>query len=217
MLSTTSNNPWTRFLQPIIDIIIHVEGKTFPCNKALLTQHSGYFRTVLSPTTTSLILPTVPAEYFTLLLASMSSTLEVNEGNVYQLLLYGQLLQMPAVVLQCKAYLANQALNVSAELMLPSSSRSVSNTVVRPVPNKLQNTTVSSRYFYSLTTNCVNWRYSNNNLNYGNLGFTQQRFIKTGYQDLRWLEALLIKLRAYLRSLGLVITPKPPKKLKIQR
>jgi hypothetical protein len=78
----------------------------------VLSQHSGYFRTVLSANTTSLILPTVPAEYFALLLASMTSstgTLEINETNVYQLLLYGQLLQMPAVVIQCKAYIANHA------------------------------------------------------------------------------------------------------------
>lgn len=146
MLSTTSTNPWTRFLQPIIDIVIHVEGKTFPANKSLLTQHSGYFRTVLSPTTTSLILPTVPADYFTLLLASMTSNLEVNDGNVYQLLLYGQLLQMPAVVLQCKAYIANQALNVSELMLQQQPSRSIiSNTVIRPVPNKLQNTTPTVR------------------------------------------------------------------------
>ena len=84
----------------------------YPANKSVLSQHSGYFRTVLSANTTSLILPTVPAEYFALLLASMTSstgTLEINETNVYQLLLYGQLLQMPAVVIQCKAYIANHA------------------------------------------------------------------------------------------------------------
>ena len=64
----SSSNSWTRFLHPMIDIVLHVEGKTFPANKSVLSQHSGYFRTVLSPNTTSLILPTVPAEYFALLL-----------------------------------------------------------------------------------------------------------------------------------------------------
>ena len=101
----------------MIDVVLHVEGKTFPANKSVLSQHSGYFRTVLSPNTTSLVLPTVPAEYFALLLASMTSstgTLEINETNVYQLLLYGQLLQMPAVVIQCKAYIANHAFMAAA-------------------------------------------------------------------------------------------------------
>ena len=113
----SSSSPWTRFLHPMIDVVLHVEGKTFPANKSVLSQHSGYFRTVLSPNTTSLVLPTVPAEYFALLLASMTSstgTLEINETNVYQLLLYGQLLQMPAVVIQCKAYIANHAFMAAA-------------------------------------------------------------------------------------------------------
>ena len=52
----------------MIDVVIHVEGKTFPANKSLLSQHSGYFRAVLNHSTTSLILPTVPAEYFSLIL-----------------------------------------------------------------------------------------------------------------------------------------------------
>ena len=84
-------------------------GKPYPANKALLMQHSGYFRTVLSPSMTSLVLPTVPSEVFGLLWTSMASNsvLNINEANVYQLLLYGQLLQMPGVILQCKAYLAN--------------------------------------------------------------------------------------------------------------
>ena len=66
---TSLNLSWaSKFLHPIIDVVVHVEGKTFPANKTLLSQHSGYFRAVLSQSTTSLILPTVPAEYFTLLL-----------------------------------------------------------------------------------------------------------------------------------------------------
>ena len=69
----SSSNSWTRFLHPMIDIVLHVEGKTFPANKSVLSQHSGYFRTVLSPNTTSLILPTVPAEYFALLLVKKQS------------------------------------------------------------------------------------------------------------------------------------------------
>ena len=48
-------------------------GKPYPANKALLMQHSGYFRTVLSPSMTSLVLPTVPSEVFGLLWTSMAS------------------------------------------------------------------------------------------------------------------------------------------------
>ena len=29
----SSSSPWTRFLHPMIDIVLHVEGKTFPANK----------------------------------------------------------------------------------------------------------------------------------------------------------------------------------------
>ena len=142
MISTHS---WAaRFLHPMIDIVIHVDGKTFPANKSVLSQHSGYFRTVLSPSTTSLILPTVPADYFAILLASMSSGIDINEANVYQLLLYGQLLQMPAVVLQCKAFIANRTsaaiITSASDLQMPQQQppRSLSSTVVRPIPNKIQ-------------------------------------------------------------------------------
>ena len=124
----SSNQAWTRFLTPMIDIVLHVDGKTFPANKSVLSQHSGYFRTVLSHNTTSLVLPTVPADYFALLLASMTSSntlmLEINETNVYQLLLYGQLLQMPAVVIQCKAYIANHAFIASAATTTTQSQQS---------------------------------------------------------------------------------------------
>ena len=66
---TSLNLNWaSKFLHPMIDVVIHVEGKTFPANKSLLSTHSGYFRAVLSHITTSLILPTVPAEYFSLIL-----------------------------------------------------------------------------------------------------------------------------------------------------
>ena len=97
-------------------------------------QHSGYFRTVLSPTTTSLVLPTVPAEVFGVLLASMASNsgLNLTEINVYQLLLYGQLLQMPAVVLQCKAYLAN--LQQQQQQPQPPRPTALTPTIVRPIP-----------------------------------------------------------------------------------
>ena len=136
-------NSWTRFLHPMIDIVIHADGKTFPANKSVLCQHSGYFRAVLSPDTTSLILPTVPADYFALLLSAMASNnLDINDSNVYQLLLYGQLLQMPLVILQCKAYIANLTLNsygaASSTFLAPSTSgRAVSSTIVRPIPNKI--------------------------------------------------------------------------------
>ena len=104
-------------------------------------QHSGYFRTVLTPTTTTLVLPTVPADIFSLLWTSMASNsgLNLTETNVYQLLLYGQLLQMPTVVLQCKAYLTNlqqqqQHVQQPQQPLRPP----ITSTIVRPIPNKIQ-------------------------------------------------------------------------------
>ena len=104
-------------------------------------QHSGYFRTVLTPTTTTLVLPTVPADIFSLLWTSMASNsgLNLTEANVYQLLLYGQLLQMPTVVLQCKAYLTSlqqqqQHVQQPQQPLRPP----ITSTIVRPIPNKIQ-------------------------------------------------------------------------------
>ena len=113
-------------------------GKPYPANKALLMQHSGYFRTVLSPSMTSLVLPTVPSEVFGLLWTSMASNsvLNINEANVYQLLLYGQLLQMPGVILQCKAYLANLGQQQQPQEQPPMPN--ITSTIVRPIPNKIQ-------------------------------------------------------------------------------
>ena len=66
-------------------------GKPFPANKALLMQHSGYFRTVLSPSMTSLVLPTVPSEVFGLLWTSMASnsvTIQNFPSNWFSILSY---------------------------------------------------------------------------------------------------------------------------------
>ena len=64
--------------------------------------------------------------------------IDINEANVYQLLLYGQLLQMPAVVLQCKAFIANRAAIITSDLQMQQQPpRSLSSTVVRPIPNKI--------------------------------------------------------------------------------
>ena len=122
--------------------MIHVDGKPFPANKSLLMQHSGYFRTVLTPTTTTLVLPTVPAEIFSLLWTSMASNsgLNLTETNVYQLLLYGQLLQMPTVVLQCKAYLTSLQQQQQQHVEQPQQPLRppITSTIVRPIPNKIQ-------------------------------------------------------------------------------
>ena len=122
--------------------MIHVDGKPFPANKSLLMQHSGYFRTVLTPTTTTLVLPTVPADIFSLLWTSMASNsgLNLTETNVYQLLLYGQLLQMPTVVLQCKAYLTSLQQQQQQHVQEPQQPLRppITSTIVRPIPNKIQ-------------------------------------------------------------------------------
>jgi hypothetical protein len=155
-------NPWTRLMASNIDIIIHVGGRAFPANKVVLMQHSGYFRSVLSATSTSLILPTVPPDYFAILLAAMCSNNAslvptLTSENVYQLLLYGQLLQMPAIVLQCKAYISTTAAAAAKSPLILAASeaaatltRQVSSTataaeavttsshVLRPIPNKVE-------------------------------------------------------------------------------
>ena len=121
------------------DIIIYVEGKAFPASREVLCRHSGYFRTVLGPTSTSLSLPSVPAEYFGILLASLYTncmTLGLSDDNVYQVMLYGQLLQMPAVVLKCNAYIANMSNSESKEEKKADSEDETGQKIVRPIPNK---------------------------------------------------------------------------------
>ena len=59
--------------------------------------------------------------------------LEINDNNVYQLLLYAQLLQMPQVVLQCRTYIAGRV----PQITVPTQERVLSSTVVRPIPNKV--------------------------------------------------------------------------------
>ena len=60
--------------------------------------------------------------------------LEINDNNVYQLLLYAQLLQMPQVILQCRTYLADRV----PQITVPNTQEKVlSSTIVRPIPNKV--------------------------------------------------------------------------------
>ena len=60
--------------------------------------------------------------------------LEINDNNVYQLLLYAQLLQMPQVILQCRTYLADRV----PQITVPNTQeRVLSSTIVRPIPNKV--------------------------------------------------------------------------------
>ena len=60
--------------------------------------------------------------------------LEINDSNVYQLLLYAQLLQMPQVVIQCRTYIAGRV----PQITVPTTQeRVLSSTIVRPIPNKI--------------------------------------------------------------------------------
>lgn len=99
-------------------MLVTVDGVTFPVDRDLLSSKSDYFRLaidLLGPSEQHLVVPLpIPAEYFSHLLASLHSprglasilTME----NVYNLLVYSQLLQMPTAVAQCKAFLAPNSL-----------------------------------------------------------------------------------------------------------
>ena len=99
-----------------IDIIVFAGGKPFPSNKMMLSQQSEYFNAAFQesqfrtdntdkPSQISNInLPTIPCEYFSILLSGMHNAGNfkslLNTDNVYQVLLYSQLLQIPACVSQ---------------------------------------------------------------------------------------------------------------------
>ena len=100
------------------DTIVTVSGRPFPVKRSLLSKNSGYFRTILlepisssSPVTYLNLAGLIPAEYFAILLKAMSEgpaslSADLDRSNVYQVLLYAQLLQMPQIFIdECNAYI----------------------------------------------------------------------------------------------------------------
>lgn len=110
-----------------IDIIVFAGGKPFPSNKMMLSQQSEYFKATFlesqfrtentdKPSQISNInLPTIPCEYFSILLSGMNNAGNfkslLNTDNVYQVLLYSQLLQIPACVSQSREFLTELYIN----------------------------------------------------------------------------------------------------------
>ena len=125
--NTTSSLPGSsseRGLRPDnnVDIIVCAGGKAFPSNKDLLSNQSEYFNNVLNENGVSnmqppnnINLPTIPHDYFAILLAGMHSRGNfrsyLNKENVYQVLLYSQLLQIPNAMSQCREFITDQYLN----------------------------------------------------------------------------------------------------------
>ena len=101
-----------------VDIIISAGGKVFPARKATLSHQSQYFKSALDesvvtgrPPIHNINLPTIPHEYFSILLAGMNTngnyTPLLTTENVYQVLLYSQLLQIPNSISQCREFIAD--------------------------------------------------------------------------------------------------------------
>lgn len=132
-------SPLQGLQHPSLDIIINVDGRAFPAHRAVLAEHSGYFKSVLASTSEpSLTLPTVPPDTFALLLSEMySGVLNLTASNVYQVLLYAQLLQMPSAVLQCKSFLQTlPSPYFGGNLPSTSSNEPSSSKILRPIPSK---------------------------------------------------------------------------------
>ena len=101
-------------MSPEMDLILEVDDSIFPANALVLSAHSGYFRQAISqliPGQNRLRVPSViPSDYFGLLISAMYHPQGVlnflNSENVYQILLYAQLLEMPVATEQCRSFLA---------------------------------------------------------------------------------------------------------------
>ena len=72
--------------------------------------------------------------------------LEITENNVYQLLLYAQLLQMPQIILQCRSFIAQRIPQIPVQT---NTERTVSSTIVRPIPNKVPQPQLWKPWLYS--------------------------------------------------------------------
>ena len=110
-----------------IDIIVFAGGKPFPSNKMILSQQSEYFKAAFqedqfrnentdkSAPISNINLPTIPCEYFSILLSGMHTAGNfksfLNTQNIYQVLLYSQLLQIPACVSQSREFLTELYIN----------------------------------------------------------------------------------------------------------
>ena len=132
--------------KPVVNVVIHAGGKPFPSNKALLSTYSGYFKSVLNETSTTINLPTIPHEYFSILLAGMQTggNFEslLNVTNVYQVLLYAQLLQIPTAISNCRNFISKlylASMNLIQEPQLTPAATQLYQPqpkVIKPIPNK---------------------------------------------------------------------------------
>lgn len=96
-----------------LDLIVTAGGERVPiaCNKSALAAQSGYFSHQLSlPSCPNAVdLPSVPADIFRLLLLFIyTGQLDVTEENVYQLVWYAQMLQIPRALLHCSHFLSSR-------------------------------------------------------------------------------------------------------------
>ena len=139
-----------------IDIIIFAGGRPFPSNKAILSQHSEYFKATLQESLykscsseknaqiSNINLPTIPHEYFAILLSGIHSPGNfkelLNAENIYQVLLYSQLLQIPTCVSQSREFLTELYVNerkLNKSVYPVSSITSISDKSSTYLPEKL--------------------------------------------------------------------------------
>ena len=118
-------------------VVVNAGGKQFPAPRIVLTSYSGYFRSVLAGGTGNIDLPTVPSEYFSILLAGMQmgGTFDglLTISNVYQILLYSQLLQIPLAVASCRNFISI----VYYQYATPTPTTTPTPTpILKPIPSK---------------------------------------------------------------------------------
>ncbi len=118
---------------PAADLVVYVCGRPFPANRSLMASASPYFAALLaaSPGEQHLALPSfIPPDVFAILLADIHSggslTLALTADNVRQVMLYAQILHLPAAVQACKEFVEGeqQRRSISAAgILKPIASR----------------------------------------------------------------------------------------------
>jgi hypothetical protein len=96
--------------RPLVDLVISVCGRPFPASKSLVSSSSPYLKSLLSSSSAHLTLPSfIPPDIFAILLSDVhdrgSLRATLNDGNVQQIMLHAQILQLSDAVIACKEYL----------------------------------------------------------------------------------------------------------------
>lgn len=114
---------------PDVVILVGTEDHQFLAHRQLVSVHSGYLKSLLHEATATISVPNVMPDTFAPLLTFMyTGFLDLNQENIYSILLATHLLHMPRALEICREFLVHQQ---PAPFQFSNNSN-----IVKPIPSR---------------------------------------------------------------------------------